>query len=151
MEPLVITEELIFLGLEAPDWQTALTILAGRLQQGGYVLEGYTASLLQREADYPTGLPTVIPVALCHTDAEWVAKSALGVGVLAEPIAFQEMGTLGRTIWVEIVFLLALNDPKGQVEMLQRFTQILKDADTLGQIRDAADASEVVKALDTLL
>lgn len=151
MEPLVIAEELVCLGLEARDWRAALTALAGRLHRAGYVLPGFTASLLQREMDFPTGLPTVIPVALCHTDAELVAQSALAVGVLAEPIAFQEMGEPDRTVWVEVVFLLALKDPITQVEMLRRFSQMLKAEDALAGIRNAADAAEVTEALRALL
>jgi PTS system galactitol-specific IIA component len=151
MKALVITEELVYLGLEAGDWRTALTALAERLHQGGYVLGGFTPSLLQREAAYPTGLPTVIPVALCHTDAKWVAKSALAVGVLAEPVAFYEMGAPDQVVWVEIVFLLALKDPKTQVAMLQRFTRLLKNGDALELIRSAATAAEVTGVLSTLL
>jgi len=151
VEPLVIAEELVCLGLEAGNWRAALTALAGRLHRGGYVLPGFTASLLRREADYPTGLPTLIPVALCHTDAALVAQSALAVGVLAKPIAFQEMGAPDRTVWVEIIFLLALKGPQTQVDMLRRFSQMLKDEDALAGVRNAADAAEVTEALRTLL
>lgn len=151
MEPMVISEDLVELGLKAAGWQEALTCLAERLLAGGYVRPGFTASLLRREAAYPTGLPTVIPVALSHTDPEEVVQSALAVGVLSEPVAFQEMGAPERAVWVEVVFVLALKEAESQVELLKRLTGLLRDRARLEQIRDAADEAAIVMVLGSLI
>lgn len=73
---------------------------------------------------------------------------------MPELIAFQEAGAPDRTVWVAVIFLLALKDPNTQAEMLLRFSQMLKVEDALAGIRNAADAaavSERRKALRTLL
>jgi PTS system galactitol-specific IIA component len=151
MEPMVISEDLVMLGLEAADWQGALSALAERLHAGGYVHAGFTASLLQREAVYPTGLPAVVPVALSHTDSAEVRHSALAVGVLSDPVAFQEMGTPDKVVRVELIFLLAIRDADTHMELLKSLADLIKDQVRLEAIRDAQDASDVTKILSSLI
>jgi len=38
---------------------------------------------IQREREYLTGLPSGIPVALCHTDSQFTLHNAMAVGTLA--------------------------------------------------------------------
>ena len=148
---MIISKDLIFLGLDANDQWVALKTLAERLLEKGLVREGFLDSLLQREAAYPTGLPTAVPVALSHTDAQFVIQSALAVGVLQQPVSFHEMGTPDREVMVEIVFLLAIDDPKAQVATLQRFSSLLKDPVALQTIRDAQDPAQCAAYLQKSL
>jgi PTS system galactitol-specific IIA component len=89
-------------------------------------------------------------VAICHTEAQYVKQSALAVGTLVTPIAFLEMGTPERTVNAEIIFLLALNDPKQQVTWLRKMVTIFKDQATLRRIRDAEDPSQLLQMLKNL-
>lgn len=151
MEKLSLSKDLIQLGLAAGDQQSALTTLTEKLLAQGYVQEGFLSSLLAREAAYPTGLPTAIPAALCHTDARYVVQSALAVGVLQRPVAFREMGTPERELMVKIIFLLAIDDPKGQIAALQRIAVLLKDHTALETIRDATDPAQLAEYLNSRL
>jgi PTS system galactitol-specific IIA component len=151
MESMVISEDLVMLGLEAADWQGALSALAERLHSGGYVRAGFTASLLKREATYPTGLPAAVPVALSHTDPAEVRQSALAVGVLSEPVAFQEMGTPDKVVWVELIFLLVIKDAAKHLELLKGLADLIKDQARLEALRDAKDASAVTEILRSLI
>ena len=144
---MIITKDLVQLRIDAQDWQGALTALAERLLARGYVRQRFLDSLLTREAVYPTGLRTAIPVALCHTDAQFVSQSALAVGVLQQPVAFREMGSPEDEVMVEIVFLLAIDDSDEQVPTLQRFALLLKDRAALEIIRDASDSAGVAEYL----
>ena len=94
---------------------------------------------MAREETYPTGLPTSIPVAVCHTEARFVRRSALAVGTLATPIRFQEMGTPERQVDAEIIFLLALADPKDQYRA-KKMAGVFKDRAALAAIRDATSS-----------
>jgi len=136
---ILISERLIHLGMAETAKDAAIRKLARGLYDLDCVLEGYVENVLAREETYPTGLPTSIPVAVCHTEARFVRRSALAVGTLATPIPFQEMGTPERQVDAEIIFLLALADPKDQVPWLKKMAGVFKDRAALAAIRDATD------------
>jgi PTS system galactitol-specific IIA component len=150
MAEIILSEELIRIGMT----ETAKGDAIRRLSDGLYALdcvrEGYVENVIKREETFPTGLPTSIPVAICHTEAQYVKQSALAVGTLVTPIAFLEMGTPERTVNAEIIFLLALNDPKQQVTWLRKMVAIFKDQATLKRIRDAKDPLQLVQMLKAL-
>lgn len=143
MADIVISRELIELGLEADTKQEVIRQLGGRLRALGYVTDGYCENVIKREEEFPTGLPTIIPVALCHTEAQYVKRSALAVGTLARPVEFKEMGAPDRNVKAEIVFLLALNDPKDQVPWLKKMVTVFKSKEALDQIKEAEDKEEL--------
>jgi PTS system galactitol-specific IIA component len=150
MAEIILSETLIRIGMT----ETAKEDAIRRLSEGLYALdcvrEGYVENVIKREETFPTGLPTSIPVAICHTEAQYVKQSALAVGTLVTPIAFLEMGTPERTVNAEIIFLLALNDPKQQVTWLKKMVTIFKDQATLRRIRDAEDPSQLLQMLKNL-
>jgi len=113
--------------------------------------EGFEQAVLARELLYPTGLPLPdIPVAIPHTEAGHCASPALAVGILSHPVEFGEMGAeAGCTLQVQIVFVLALNDPKKQVEWLQRLVLFFQKPGLLAQLKqspDPASAAELLRA-----
>jgi galactitol PTS system EIIA component len=150
MAEIIISDKLIKLSMQASTKEDAIRTLSDPLYELDYVREGYYEHVIGREKDFPTGLPAVIPVAVCHTEAEYVKQSALAVGTLVHPIAFQEMGTPERTVQAEIIFLLALNDPKQQVPWLKKMASLFKDRKTLETIRHASDPLELARSLKTL-
>jgi len=150
MAEIILSEELIRIGLTETVKEDAIRRLADGLYALDYVREGYVENVIKREAAFPTGLPTTIPVAICHTEAQYVKQSALAVGTLVTPIAFMEMGTPERTVNAEIIFLLALNDPKQQVPWLRKMVAIFKDQATLTRIRDAKDPLKLLEMLKNL-
>jgi galactitol PTS system EIIA component len=150
MAEIIISEELIKLGMMETSKEEAIKTLAAGLYTLDYVREGYVENVIKREETFPTGLPTSIPVAICHTEAQYVKQSALAVGTLVTPIAFLEMGTPERTVNAEIIFLLALNDPKQQVPWLKKMASLFKDQNMLKAIRDAKDPLKLVEMLKNL-
>jgi PTS system galactitol-specific IIA component len=144
---VLISEDLIELGLDAASKEEVINRLGRKLLDQDLVHEGYCEHVVEREKHYPTGLPTVIPIAVCHTEAQYVKQSAMAIGVLAHPVDFSEMGTPERNVAAQIVFLLALNDPKQQVPWLQKMMQLFKDRETLEHIQQAQDP----KALESYL
>jgi PTS system galactitol-specific IIA component len=150
MAEIIISEKLIKLGMIETSKEEAIKALAARLYDLDYVREGYVENVLKREEAFPTGLPTSIPIAVCHTEAQYVKHSALAVGTLVTPIAFQEMGTPERTVNAEIILLVALNDPKQQVPFLKKLSILFKDHDTLTTIRYAKDPQKLAEILKAI-
>ncbi len=150
MAEIIISEKLIKLGMQEKTKEDAIQALASGLYELDYVNDGYVENVIAREENFPTGLPTSIPVAICHTEAQYVKQSALAVGTLVSPIPFKEMGTPERSVNAEIIFLLALNDPKQQVPWLKKMAKIFKDQETLRAIKEMKEPAELVEMLKKL-
>ncbi len=143
MGKVIISEDLVQTNIVASTKEEVIKVLADKLKAKKYVDDGYYDKVIQREKNYPTGLPTVIPIALCHTERESVLKSALAVGTLKNPVEFQQMGSPELTVKAEIVFLLALNDPKDQIPWLMKMTSTFKSKETMEKVRFAKSSQEL--------
>jgi galactitol PTS system EIIA component len=150
MAEVILSADLIELKIPDKEKEDVIKVLADKLTAKGYVKDGYYENVIRREKEFPTGLPTVIPVALCHTEAEYVNESAMAIGTLKQPVDFNEMGTPERSIKAEIVFLLALKDPKDQITYLKKLVTAFKSKETLETIRDAEDKQALLAFLEEI-
>jgi PTS system galactitol-specific IIA component len=113
----------------------ALTALASALTQGGRVKDSYQKAIFDREAIFPTGLPTgKIGVAIPHADSQHVNQSTIAVATLNHPVTFQNMGDPDSTVDVSIIIMLAIAEPKGQITMLQKLMSIVQNQEHLDQL-----------------
>jgi galactitol PTS system EIIA component len=151
MAEVVIEPELIEIQLESTCKEDVIRTLSSRLKNQNYVGEDFLAHILEREVNYPTGLPTIIPVALCHTEAEYVNQSAMAVATLQKSVIFQEMGNPDGNVDAEIVFVLALKDPKDQVPWLKKMMTVFRDEAMLRNIRESGSAETLADLLRTAL
>ncbi len=120
--------------------------LAARLLEEGCVKESFAPALLAREADYPTALEVgEHNVAIPHTEAEHTEQGAICVGVLANPVSWHRMDDADEVCDVELVVMLALSDPHGHLEMLQKVIGLVQDQQLVGQILGAKTPAEVVE------
>lgn len=125
-----------------------LGFLADRLYHAGYVKKSYKAGILKREEVYPTGLLTGgINVAVPHTDCEHVNKAALAVAVLKEAVYFKAMDNPEREVGVSIVIMMALKEPHGQIEMLQKVLSLVKQQDELKTLLSTADENDIYQVI----
>ena len=150
MGNVIICEDLVEINLDVPSKEAAIKVLADKLKALDYVNDDYYENVIRREKDFPTGLPTVIPIALCHTEREFVKQSALAVGTLKHPIEFQEMGAPERMVKAEIIFLLALNDPKDQVPWLKKMMTVFKSKEVMDKIKFSKNNKELADVMKTL-
>ena len=67
-----------------------------------------------------------------------------------EPVEFQEMGTPERTVMAEMVFVIALKNPKDQVPWLKKMMTVFKDEEILSKVRNATDKEELVDYLNEI-
>ena len=103
-----------------------LQVMASKLD--GSTRPGFIEALLEREDQFPTGLPTEgIKFAIPHADGRFVRKNELALAVLSEPIEFRRMDNPGQEVLVEVVVMMAIKDSETQLEMLQKLIALFSD------------------------
>ena len=137
--------------LAAVDDASALSALTDAAELAGLVRPTFRAALLERERSYPTGLPTVIPVAIPHADVEHVITPAIGVALLEHPVDFGEMGGSGSTVAARVIVLLLVTEPHEQVDLLVRLIGVFQAEDWHAKLEATRDAAELAAAFDALL
>ena len=142
----------IHLHLRATTSTEVIEILGGALNRTGYVKPGFVAATLAREATMPTGLPLggAINAAIPHVDAEYVERPALALATLPEPVVFRNMVDPDSEVPVRLVIMLALEDPKSQVDMLQQVAEILQSPAIVERLMAASSADEIRTVLDAV-
>lgn len=149
--PVVPRAELSFIHLEAQSNVEALEALARRAEEAGWVTPTFAAALLEREAAYPTGLPTPIPVAIPHADVEHVLRSGLGVATLSTPVSFGEMGGSGERVDARVIVLILVTDPQDQVDLLTRLIGLFQQPGWFDAVDAASDVDDLVRIFGDLL
>ena len=136
------------LHLEAQDKAEVITELGTQLFQAGYVRDSFVRAALQREAEMPTGLPLegAYNAAIPHTESEHVLKPGLGLATLAKPVTFQNMILPEEGVAVQLVILMALDQPKSQVEMLQEIAGVLQNPQVIEKLMQANDLEAIRRA-----
>lgn len=143
-----LREDLIFTDLEAETSDDIFKKLGGVLTQKGYTKDSYVQALIDREADYPTGLNIDgLGVAIPHTPVEHVNRAATCIGILKKPVEFVEMGTDDDKVNVELVFMLAVVDPSAHIDQLQRIVTIIQDKEVLKKLGEAKSAGEIISII----
>lgn len=141
---LVLLDGAVVAGLEASTDQEVLGALADRLLDAGHVFDTFKAAVQARERRYPTGLPTVVPAAIPHTDADHVLHAGLAVATLARPVAFGEMGGSAEArVETRLVIMLVLKDAHSQIAALQHLVARLQDPDAVRDLLAADDDQDL--------
>lgn len=144
-----LVPEAVKLGLDVEYASEVIRDIGGRLLSAGYVRETFTNAVLERERTIPTGLPLSGKdnAAIPHTDAEHVIRSGVGMATLVRPVVFNNMVSPEETVEVRLVFVLALDQPKSQIEMLQEVAQVLQRPDVVEALMEARNLDQVQEAL----
>jgi galactitol PTS system EIIA component len=108
-----------------------------------YFKGSWLEAVIKRESEFPTGLPTLIPVAIPHTDSIHVNADGVGFFKLKNPIEFGEMGSLDDKVQVKMILPLLITNPAEQVDLLMAVIGALQNADFLNAL-DAASSSEEI-------
>lgn len=141
-----LREELIFTNIKVKNKDEAIRKMAESLYKKGFVKESYINAVLEREKIFPTGLPTEgVGVAIPHTDAIHVNRGIMSIGILQNPISFKIMGNPENNVDVSIIFMMALEEPESQIEMLQKLMKLLQDKDLLLKVKQLQNPKEIKK------
>ena len=139
LDDIVVSPELVIMGLEAETDQEAIGIMARMLYDQGYVKESYIQAVKEREKEFFTG------VAMPHTDAVHVNRQAIGIGILKKPVRFRTMGELDGALDVQLMFMLAINKPDKQLDFLSHMIDSCQKEGNLSGIYHAADPTEAAE------
>jgi len=141
-----LNQNLILLNLEAETEKDVFSSLGRKMIEQGYAKDSYIQALADREAEFSTGLDIDgFGVAIPHTDVSHVLKSAVGIAQLKKPVTFIHMATDDQEVPVELVFMLAVVNPKDHIGELQRVLEIIQDKEVLKKLKSAESAEEIIE------
>ena len=81
-----------------------------------------------------------------RSESEHVLKPGLGLATLAKPVTFQNMILPEEGVAVQLVILMALDQPKSQVEMLQEIAGVLQNPQVIDKLMQANDLEAIRRA-----
>lgn len=152
MSMSLLHEELVLLDYEAEGNEDLIRKLAVILKDRGYVKDSYAQAVVDREGEFPTGLNTLgVKVAVPHTNPEHVNQAAILVAKLSHPVVFKEMGNSGKDVAAELVFMLAVTDPKEHLATLSKLMGIFSDKEKLLDLYQSGTKQEIITKLNNIL
>lgn len=123
----------------AADRNEAIRMCGSALYKAGLVSEQFGELCINREREYPTGLPTEIPTAIPHAKDDGIVESSVCFLMLDEPVTFQRMDDDSEYIRTDMIFNLAIKDPNEHLNALQNMMAFLNDSDALQKCRSLSD------------
>src|SRR5699024_4946735 len=91
--------------------EEAIKLCGDALYKAGIVNEDFGKLCVEREKDYPTGLPTQIPTAIPHAKATGIKQNAICLLKLEHPVVFRRLDDDMEEVKTDMVFNLAIKDP----------------------------------------
>ena len=118
----------------------------------GYVSEEFEAALNEREQDFPTGLPTVPPVAIPHTDGTFVKKDTILCILNKNEVAFNEMGGAEEdVVFPKVFFMLVLGEGATHLAQLQNLIEKIQGGELVEHSLAANSQAEFETVVATYL
>ena len=129
-----------------------ISAIGNQLFKEGFVRDTFVQAAIDREKQLPTGLPLAggINAAIPHTDIEHVIKPALGMATLSKPVNFQNMVLPEESVPVRLVFVLALEKPKAQIEMLQEVASVIQNTDLVKELINQKSYDGIIQILEQM-
>lgn len=115
-------------------WRDAIMVASEKLYEAGYVTKEFGENCIKREEVYPTGLETDFPVAIPHTESEFVNETAISVLRLKNTISFRNMDGSDLDVDVHYVFNLAIKEKNNQVVFLSKIIRLVQNSKKLNEM-----------------
>ena len=148
-EQQMISPEYVQLNLDCKDADEAIEKMAQVFLKDHVVKPTYVQAVLEREKVYPTGLPSEpFAIAIPHAMAEHSNRAAVTVGVLKNPVQFHQMGAPEIVLDAQILFMLAVSEPKAQIELLKSMMGLIQKEENLLAIKNAQTQQDVAQLLN---
>ncbi len=147
----LLDERLISIKPEVETAEDCIRLAGELFEEYGYVNAGYADAVINREKEYPTGLPgKTLNIAIPHTNNKLVNKPAVGIVIPPEPVKFAMMGNPDNILECSVIIPLVVKDSHQQIEMLKKMMKIIQDSELLEKIRNSEDKSEIIELLKAL-
>lgn len=129
---------------KAKDNIEAIGMCGKALYEAGLVKDSFAGKCQEREADFPTGLPTEIPVAIPHCKDEGIVENSICFLKLETPVVFRRMDEDTESIETDMIFNMAIKNPNEHLKALQNLMQFLNNKEALEKCRTLPD-EELIK------
>lgn len=120
----------------AEDWEEAIRMCGSRIVEAGYAEPGFIDECIKREIEYPTGLPSEVPVAMPHCMSRHIKENCICFLKLKQPVSFRRMDDDEQVVNTRYVFNLALK-ADDHLQFLQRLMTMLMDRSALERFCEA--------------
>ncbi|WP_367365806.1 PTS sugar transporter subunit IIA [Pediococcus parvulus] len=141
-------EEVMEFNEDAKSSKEIITKLSNELETKRLVNDQFLEHVLKREKKYPTGLGIRdIGVAIPHTDSKYVNKSQIAFATLKKPVIFKNMVNLNEDISVSLIFMIAMNKPHEQVELLSNLMGLFQKTKDMSKLKNSKTKHEVIEIL----
>ncbi|WP_027108064.1 PTS sugar transporter subunit IIA [Lacticigenium naphthae] len=149
---LDLSKSLVFIDLDLNTKEEVLLFLSEELCKRDLVKAEYQQAILEREKVYPTGLPSPgVNIAIPHADNNLVNETSIAIGILKKPVLFNSMENTETELGVQMVIMLAIKEPHGQIEMLQKVVTIIQNEELTNRIVNTSNKSGVLEMLEPYL
>ena len=136
----LVREDLILDDFSPASKEEALERMAGILVEKGFCKPEFVQAILDREAAHPSALPmSGLKIAIPHTDAEHVHRSALLFARLREPLEFRSMGDPEEKLQVAMISMFALKEKKLIGDLLETLLTVYQQETVLDSLYRAPD------------
>jgi galactitol PTS system EIIA component len=83
-------------------------------------------------------------------DLEYVNRPAIALATLKKPVIFHHMVMNEEEVPVRLVIMLALDQPKAQIEALQQVAEVLQSPEIVNELLSAQTSAEVLAIMNRL-
>ncbi len=142
-----LDDGLIFPLISVSNSATVIKILGNELFKRGYVKDGFVRAVIKREKKFPTGLNTIIPIALPHTGAEYTIKQGIAIATLKNPVKFIEMADGKTELSVRIVIMPVLTPHNENNTTLYEILQKCRNPKIANQLINVKTSYEIKRIL----
>jgi PTS system galactitol-specific IIA component len=147
---LIAYPQLCWIG-SAVDWKEVLMRFANLAEKEGFARHGFGEALVQREQEYPTGLPMLIPIAIPHAYPEFVIRPGVGVALLDPPVEFREMGgEENQWLSVRLVILMLVTQETAHNSDLATIIRMFQDPKWYPEFSSSKKAEELAGSFQSL-
>lgn len=133
----LVDPERIWVDFDESDKTAIIKALAAPLQEVGYVTDGFTDAVLERENQGMTVLPNGI--AIPHADPRTIKRNAVSFARLKEPILWKDH------MQVQFVFLLAFREDA--MEWVLSLHELFQDSGFIDMLKTFQDKEVFIKSL----
>lgn len=143
-------KDIINPSMSANNHEDAIKKVGNILKDAGYVNKAYIESVLEREKNFPTGLPLMgSAIAIPHATPEGnVLKNGIAVAKLTKPVTFHSMEDPEETVEAEFVFLLALKDSGQHLEILRQMFTSFQNPNVIQALKDSKTEVEILNIME---
>ena len=144
----LVRRELIIADAEFDDRDEALISMASILVEEGFCEPPFVPAILERERYHPSALPMAgHKIAIPHTDATHVIRSALLFARLKKPVEFSCMGDPETKLQVSMISMFALRETRAIGDLLATLIAVYRNDAVLDAIYTARDQSTIYQLL----